>query len=38
MKRIHPVISHDFSLEEIGEGCAPMAEGGHFGKIALSIE
>lgn len=36
--QIHPVISHDFSLEEIDKGCALMAAGGHFGKIALSIE
>lgn len=36
--RIHPVISHDFSLDEIDKGCALMASGGHFGKIALAIE
>ena len=36
--RIQPVISHDFSLSEIDQGCALMAEGGHFGKIAIAID
>lgn len=36
--RIQPVISHDFSLDEIDKGCALMAEGGHFGKIAIAID
>jgi len=35
---IQPVISHDFSLDEIDKGCALMAEGGHFGKIAIAID